>query len=490
MSVRSTDDRWQLLGFGLLASAIALVSARPYAGSWNDGSRLATVESLGDRGTLCIDQSIFVEVPPLDSNRPSPYPPNDELLQRYGTKDKLFIDGRYYSDKSPVPAFYLAGIYRLGRALGLPSAAERPDLFCLLMTLASSGLAYVAAVLCLFSIARRIGLEQRWSVTVTVFFMTGTIALPYAQYVNNHILLLAVAMAVFRLMLFGDAEGWTRPRALALGTLAGIAYTIDLGAGPPLCVLVCALSPRRFWLIAAAAPWVVFHHIVNYQIGGSLAPANANPAFFQWPGSPFNEQNMTGAWKHPNPFKAIVYSLDMLFGKKGFFGHNLILLGAQIGWPLLLRRYYPERRVVLIGLVWSVGVWLLYSATSNNLSGGCCSVRWFVPLLAPGLVALCVLLRDHSKLRQDVLIVGSGGMLLGLGMAIRGPWFQRVMPFYWFIYFGTLSIWLASRWSVRSQTRSSPDDRPFSALAPPSQLGGRVFPSVRPNPKPAKTNNR
>src|SRR5262245_23214162 len=85
-----------------VAAVIAAVSALPDAGGWNDGSRLATVESLVDYRTLRIDDSVFVQ----PSAAPhSPYP--DEPLLRDGTKDKLLIDGHYYSDKSPVPALWL-----------------------------------------------------------------------------------------------------------------------------------------------------------------------------------------------------------------------------------------------------------------------------------------------------------------------------------------------------------------------------------------------
>src|SRR5207253_2672990 len=87
------------------ALAIALLSVRPYAGSWNDGSRLATVESLVDRGTFAIDDSIFVRAPPENP----PYEAAD--LRQTGTLDRLRIDGRYYSDKSPVPAVLLASAY-------------------------------------------------------------------------------------------------------------------------------------------------------------------------------------------------------------------------------------------------------------------------------------------------------------------------------------------------------------------------------------------
>ena len=489
-------DRWFLIGIGLIAAAIGFISARPYAGGWNDGSRLATVECLVDHGTLSIDRSIFVEVPELIPGNPSPYPRDDQLLQRFGTKDKLLIDGRYYSDKSPAPAYYLAAIYRVARSCGMPSAAERPDLFCLLMTWTSSGLAFVIAVVCLFSIARRVGLACGWSALITAFFALGTVALPYAQHVNNHILLLAVALLIFRLLLIAEAAGWTLRRTLALGVFAGIAYTIDLGAGPPLSVLIMgfgcwrARNLKRAWVVVAAAPWIAFHHVINYQLGGSFAPANANPAFFNWPGSPFSEQNMTGAWKHANPFKAVLYAFDMLLGKKGFLGHNLVLVAALFGLPMLLRHRYRERGIVIVGLLWAMGTWLLYSATSNNQSGACCSVRWFVPLLAPGVVALCVLLREHPGFRRDVIVLGIGGIFLGIGMAIRGPWFQRLMPFYWVIYPGTIAMWLTMRWAIRTHlTPAAIDSFVLSARIALAEHCRAESDVVEPNPEAVPANN-
>src|SRR6516165_5153794 len=92
-----------------VSTLVALVGARPYAGSWNDGGRLATVESLVDHGTWAIDHSIFVEVP---ADNP-PYPANPDLIFEHGTLDKLFIRGHFYSDKSPVPNLLLAGVYKL-----------------------------------------------------------------------------------------------------------------------------------------------------------------------------------------------------------------------------------------------------------------------------------------------------------------------------------------------------------------------------------------
>src|SRR5438874_8032985 len=94
----------------LAATAVAMASARPYAGAWNDGSRLAAVECLVDQGTLAIDDSLFVAVPAEGSAQPNPY---CGVALTGGTLDKLLIDGHFYSDKSPIPALLLAVVYQL-----------------------------------------------------------------------------------------------------------------------------------------------------------------------------------------------------------------------------------------------------------------------------------------------------------------------------------------------------------------------------------------
>src|SRR5438874_2587582 len=144
MSVSSTPIReedgplWTALILGI-ALAIAAISARPYAGGWNDGSRLATVECLVDHSTWAIDDSIFVTVPPNLSSRP--FEETDPALNLRGTQDRLWIGGRFYSDKSPVPALLMAGEYAcLQRVTGL-TARDAPDKFCRWMTILTSGLA-------------------------------------------------------------------------------------------------------------------------------------------------------------------------------------------------------------------------------------------------------------------------------------------------------------------------------------------------------------
>jgi hypothetical protein len=354
----------------VVAAFIAVLSARSDVGGWQDGSRFATVEALVDYHTLAIDDSIFAA----------------------GTCDKLYIRGHFYADK-PVPALLLSGVYQVWQWCGGAVARERPETFCQLLTLAGSGLAYVIAVGCVYRLGRRFRLPAAVRLALTGSFALATVALPYSEYVNTHIMLLAVGAAAF-LNLAALAEETAAGRVPwlrlgGLGTLAGLGYTLDLGAGPVLLLSLLAMvacrtrraGPVAVFLVAAL-PWLLTHHALNYAVGGTIRPVNSVPEYSAWPGSPFTATNLTGSWKH-GAGHFLVYAAALLGGKRGFLGHNLPLFLALPGVVVLLRRRPAEWVEILGGCGWCAGTWLLYAALSNNYAGVCCSVRWFVPLLAP-----------------------------------------------------------------------------------------------------------
>lgn len=432
----------------LVAAAVALAGARNYAGSWNDGSHLAAAESLVDRGTFIIDDSIFVQVPDAHS----PYPPSDAGLARGGTRDRVYINGHFYSDKPPVVSLLLAGLYKaLQRGFGLHAAAD-PQRFCRWLTLGSSGLAYVIAVWCIYGIGNRLRLSRSHRAALAVSFAASTLALAYSRAVNQHELLLAVASMLF-LVLSRIASGPSPGRGpwLAAGALGGLAYALDLGAGPLLWASTLGLvwyRARRVGPVAlfvlAAMPSVVLHHRVTWAIGGTLVPLNSVPEFLHWPGSPFDLSNATGILHH-SPGSFIVYAAAMLVGKRGFLLHNLPLLLLVPGIAVVWRRGTRERPEIAAALCWCAGTWLTYSLLSNNYSGGAVSVRWFVPLLAPAYVMLAVLMRDEpERIAEFALLSIVGGLLAAIAWW-RGPWTLRMVPLYWPIVATGLLGWIGLR---------------------------------------------
>ncbi len=459
---RRLEASWEAVVL-LLGLVLASVGAPAHAGSWNDSSRLATAECLADQGTWSIDESVFVAVP-APGTAPPPYPPDDRALMTYGTRDKLRIRGHFYSDKPPVAALLLAAEYRAWRAVSGASMRSRADRACALLTVGSSGLAYVLALWCLFRLGGVLELALPWRLLLTASLAVGSLAWPYALAINGHELLLAVTLAMLLLMAgLARVGAPALGRIAALGALGGLGYTLDLGAGPVLLVgagLWVLWRVRRVRAVAlfsaAALPGLVLHHTLNYVVAGSWVPANAVPAYFDWPGCPFDATSMTGRWNHPGPGSFLLYALALLAGKKGFLLHNPPLLLALVGPPLLLRlRRLRETPELLLGLVWSVGIWLLYAATSRNSSGLCCSVRWFVPLLGPGYFTLAVLLRDCPRVHAQFLTLAVGGVALAAPMAWYGPWMRHMVPGYWFLVAATLTAWGVTAWRSR-EVRQKP----------------------------------
>ncbi len=427
----------------ILAAAIAVASARPYAGSWHDGSRLAVVESLIDYHTWAIDQSIFVHVPAYPDGD-GPYP--DGELQN-GTQDKLLIDGRFYTDK-PVPSLLLAGVYQLWRWCGGPTAREAPGWFCWLMVLAGAGLPYVVAAGCIDRMAGVLRLPLAPRLALTASFALATLALPYVRQVNVHIMFLGaiagIGVGVANLA-ERSAVSW---RSLAvMGSLAGLAFTFDVGTGTPLLLglvgfvaLRCrALGPVLI-TTAAALPWIALHQAINYAIGGTWRPINMVPEYATWPGSPFTFDILTGSWKH-SLATFLPYSASMLFGKRGFLLHNLPLV-LLIPSIILLWRRRPAVRVELLFLVgWCVATWLTYACLSNNSSGVCCSIRWFLPLLVPAYYVLALLLREWPRYLRDFCVLSGWGLVSAGLMWREGPWMAHMVPFYWPLVATALLSW-------------------------------------------------
>ena len=238
------------------------------------------------------------------------------------------------------------------------------------------------------------------------------------------------------------------------GFLAGFAYNLDFGIGPPLVAAVLAavaLRTRRALPVLmcglAVLPCVIAGHAINYAIGGDfLKPLNMHPEYLAWPGSPFGT-TMTGVVR-TRYFAQFTYTLDLLVGKKGFLTHNPPLFlavlagrgsvpwGAQRGCLLASRDRKGEGlpsplpcgrgssdRAGTAGTLRCGGVvgWLMYGVLSKNHGGHCVSIRWFVPFLAPGFWLLAKAARgSRPEFRRDFLALSAGWGFVLLAPRARG----------------------------------------------------------------------
>jgi hypothetical protein len=445
----------------LLFIAVALIAcfgARPFASGWNDGSRLASAESLVDRGTWSIDDSIFVKPLPRDNMNPYSLTIESSPVET-GTMDKVFVHGHFYSDKPPVASLYLAALYWMAKQQTGLSARDNPHAFIKLLTLGSSGVAYLIAVLCIFLLGLRSGLTEEKSVFATLSFALATLAPVYSRQINNHILQLAVFGLIFLVATNKKTtrEAWMR--ATQIGLLAGLGYTLDLGIGPVLVLstlIYTALQTRRFSpvLITAIAmlPFIALHHWLNFKIGGTWRPINANPEFFQYPGSHFDADTMTGLWSRHGIsgfFDFLLYAVLMMVGVHGFLLHNLPLLaGRKLGSLKSALISDPELAYCALLIF---GSWAVYAAGSKNNGGLCCSIRWFVPLLIPSYWLLIRSLARAPETFKQLQVFTIFGFALTIAMFWVGPWGE---PSRW-IYWPLVGAALVAFYGMRAQANAA-----------------------------------
>ena len=93
---------WATAVVAAVALGLAAASARPYAGGWNDGSRLAAAESLIDRSTLAIDDSIFCRPHasgpfPYSADRPDLLASFEELNDLMGMQELDELEKKFAS---------------------------------------------------------------------------------------------------------------------------------------------------------------------------------------------------------------------------------------------------------------------------------------------------------------------------------------------------------------------------------------------------------
>jgi hypothetical protein len=235
-----------------------------------------------------------------------------------------------------------------------------------------------------------------------------------------------------------------RGRPLLIGSLAGFAYAVDPGAGMVLAFfayVTVGIVERKATSLAlglvAASPWIAAHHALNYSIGHTIAPANTVVAYLSWPGSGFDASNITGTLPNRSAWRTAEYSLALLFGKRGFVGHNFALFLAIPATVVLLAdpRSLSKREgwVLLCGASVCIATWVMYSLLSTNYSGLSCSIRWFVPMLAPAYLTVAVFLRERPQYWNPFLALSAWGVLLSSMMWWQGPWTQHMVHGYWLV---------------------------------------------------------
>ncbi len=352
-------NRNSLLGaamaLALLIVIAALTKTKPE--SWNDIARVASIESLVERGTWAVDDSPWV----------------DE------TKDKVLLNGHFYSDKMPLLTLMGAGVYAVlhGWGASLAPDCSQAAAFCAYrwVTLVLVGIPVALLVWLFFNWARR--WAPLWVAVIgTLVLALGSMVLPFALVLNHHAPAAASVFASFYLLATRRTErGWL----VLAGFLAALAISFDalsgIVAASVLAIALVRLRVACIYVALGAAIPILLTAALDLQIAGTVVPPYLITNGYNYPGSEFP----AAVGGNGTPDDYVAYAFRMFLGGKGLFAYNpLLLLGLAGAIYVALQRGHPLR---IEGLFTSLGFVLLclYLATNTgNLGGTGYGERWFV----------------------------------------------------------------------------------------------------------------
>ncbi len=407
------------IALALVYFVLCIIGTRTAPASWNDMSRIAAVEALVEQRTWAIDETFWGGQ----------------------TKDKVLLNGKFYSEKMPLLSWFGAGVYAPLYASGIGSLA--PD--CATsgkvcgyywVTLILIGLPASIMIWLFYRFAFRIGMSM-WRATVaTLTLGLATMVLPYSLVLNHHLPAAVCLFASFYLV--HSARENVKYARLYLGA-AGLVLSLAVMFEPASAIMALGLFVAAalwvrgnvvFILIGALPPLLVTLWL-DYQIAQTVLPPYMIPGGYAYPGSEWAD-TIGGLGK---PDDVPQYGFKMLFGAQGLYAYNPLLLFALAGLLLVALRTKHPLRIAAISLGTSFAVLTFYLVTqTGNLGGEAYGERFYVhtiPLLMMFLLFAPPLARVSAQnlwtwLTTPFFILALALSLFSTYQGARQPW--RYVP--------------------------------------------------------------
>lgn len=403
----------------LVALAVIALLTRTGPASSHEWSRLGTIDSIVERGSYDLETSRF-----------------------HGTTDKIFFNGHFYSHQPPLLPTLEAPVYWVLRRFGLQFWNSAPfDLAYYLFTLLTNGVAFALTVVIVARSLILLGIAQPWSSRFALLLPLATWLLPYAVVSNNHGISAMLLALIAHLLLSISLRGATIARAAWLGLSLGLIAAIEVVPLVTFVPLTCGFvwrraDMKRMPMLAAFGLGLllplVAHAILNLPLTGDLRPGGFHSELFDYAGSKFTSETLTGSFNHASVRGLLAYMWRAMFAEKGYFTFApLLLVGLLIGiveskWRMDAR---DARQVLLWGSVTSLGVSL---AMTNNFGGAAVGFR-HATFLCPVLLVLLAPVLAESRSTVIAARAAIGGLALAsavvlLAFAVPQPWSDLRLP--------------------------------------------------------------
>jgi hypothetical protein len=334
--------------------------------SWNDASRMATIESLVDFHTFIIDNSSF-----------------------FSTGDKYFYQNHFYSDKPPVLALYSSIFYLLLKITFGLSFASHPSLTYYLLTVLVVGVTSSLGLVCLGEILNIFRIEPNWSNIILLIAGTGTLILPYSVVFNNHVVSGSLLLFSFYYLLLKQE---TTINAAISGFFISLAGSIDITIFtliPLFFVLFISKSGKTIFAFnLSCVPMTVVYILINIYTSGNIIPPAMNASLWDYVGSSFGEKNLSGLVEH-DVLGLITYAFNMLIGSRGLLSYSpVILFSIYSGIKIFFQPGFKYKKEYFFLAITCIVFVIFYIWRTNNYSGYSYGVRWFASIMLLGCIPL------------------------------------------------------------------------------------------------------
>jgi len=380
---------------------IGLFTIKPRVASWNDASRMATVQSLVEEHSFIIDKSVFVR-----------------------TGDKVKINGHFYSDKVPMPAVIGAIVYLPLYYSGLKLGYGRNVAYCLI-TLLTVKLFWLLGLAAFYQVLGFTRISERHRLWLTFALGIASLYFTWSATFNNHILAASFLVIGFYFMLRAR-----RRESVARDLFCGAFFLSLAGTGDiPMAAFYVGFAfyvlfnPRLrgkviFYvlpLLLTALPALFF----NYHIHGSVMPVTIYKPYWEYPGTGINKPAGTNV---NQPLLFLYFTLTYLFGPKGFIVYNPLLLLALPCIVGEIKNKRPFRWEALVIGIASLTIMLYYFTMTNNYGGWCYSIRWFVGMLPLLFFFMYSFFENFSVVRCRIFLLLFVVSVLVAAIGLVNPW--------------------------------------------------------------------
>ncbi|HTP10642.1 MAG TPA: hypothetical protein VMP08_20455 [Anaerolineae bacterium] len=343
--------------------------------SWQEESRMATVQTLVEQDTFIIDHTEF--------NR---------------TGDKVFVNQHFYSDKTPLLSVTAAGAYSIlhnifGLTLDPTICVPDEDIaacraftptgtrftaFYWLTLIFVGGSAALLVVLFWHALLN-VGASGTLATAFAIALGLASPIAPYSIVFAGHV---PAALCLFAGFMLLTSAG-SRWRFFWAGFLISLSANIDLTlaifiAAFGLWILFTRWRSVPPYLFGALIPFAI-SAAINYWAAGAIMPLYFDPKAYDFIGTVLNT-TVGGTNGFYSLDFGVHYTYDMFVGQRGVFSFTPMLIFAFIGMAVAFRRR-RQRGLILTVLAGSLVFAAYLILRTDNFGGLAWGTRWFVPLV-------------------------------------------------------------------------------------------------------------